>query len=165
MICPEALARRCTVKKVLLKISQNSQENTCARASVLDQRSEIKTDDYLLFYTFFLWSHQVETKVAKCKPVANIYDGALNTFVCDNIIQNFVSVYYLSINYFYDWICRKPILLVYSLKKPKWHLFRRAFYSNTIHLSLLYMFNHETIIRKRITCNKISCYMCDSVGS
>ena len=31
----EAVARRCSVKKVFLKISQNSQENTCARASFL----------------------------------------------------------------------------------------------------------------------------------
>ena len=28
---PEAVTRRCSVKKVFLKISQNSQENTCAR--------------------------------------------------------------------------------------------------------------------------------------
>ena len=31
----EAVVQRCSVKKVLLKISQNSQENTCARASFL----------------------------------------------------------------------------------------------------------------------------------
>ena len=30
-----AVSRRCSVKKVLLKISQNSQENTCARVSFL----------------------------------------------------------------------------------------------------------------------------------
>ena len=30
----EAVARRCSVKKVFLKISQNSQERTCARVSV-----------------------------------------------------------------------------------------------------------------------------------
>ena len=29
----EAVVRRCSVKKVLLEISQNSQENTCAKAS------------------------------------------------------------------------------------------------------------------------------------
>ena len=29
----EAVAQRCSVTKVLLEISQNSQENTCARAS------------------------------------------------------------------------------------------------------------------------------------
>ena len=32
---PEAVARRCSVKKVFLEISQNSQENTCARVSFL----------------------------------------------------------------------------------------------------------------------------------
>ena len=31
----EAVAQRCSVKKVLLEISQNSQENTCARVSFL----------------------------------------------------------------------------------------------------------------------------------
>ena len=30
----EAVVRRCSVKKVLLEISQNSQENTCARVSL-----------------------------------------------------------------------------------------------------------------------------------
>ena len=31
----EAVARKCSVKRVLLKISQNSQENICARVSSL----------------------------------------------------------------------------------------------------------------------------------
>ena len=31
----EAVDRRCSVKKVFLEISQNSQENTCARVSFL----------------------------------------------------------------------------------------------------------------------------------
>ena len=31
----EAVARRCSVKKVFLEISQNSQKNTCARVSLL----------------------------------------------------------------------------------------------------------------------------------
>ena len=31
----EAVAQRCPVKKVFLEISQNSQENTCARVSFL----------------------------------------------------------------------------------------------------------------------------------
>ena len=30
-VSPEAVARVCSVKKVLLEISQNSRENTCAR--------------------------------------------------------------------------------------------------------------------------------------
>ena len=32
---PEAVVMRCSVKKVFLEISQNSQENACARASFL----------------------------------------------------------------------------------------------------------------------------------
>ena len=31
----EAVVQRCSVKKVFLEISQNSQENTCARVSFL----------------------------------------------------------------------------------------------------------------------------------
>ena len=31
----QAVVQRCSVKKVLLEISQNSQENTCARVSFL----------------------------------------------------------------------------------------------------------------------------------
>ena len=34
IIGAEAVAQRCSVKKVFLKISQNSQENTCARVSL-----------------------------------------------------------------------------------------------------------------------------------
>ena len=35
LFSPEAVAQRCFVNKVFLKISQNSQENTCARVSFL----------------------------------------------------------------------------------------------------------------------------------
>ena len=35
VISTEAVARPCTVKKVFLEILQNSQENTCVRASFL----------------------------------------------------------------------------------------------------------------------------------
>ena len=35
----EAVVRRCSVEKVFLEISQNSQENTCARVSFLIQKS------------------------------------------------------------------------------------------------------------------------------
>ena len=34
-VATEAVVRKCSVKKVFLEISQNSQENTCARASFL----------------------------------------------------------------------------------------------------------------------------------
>ena len=35
VVALEAVARRCSVKKVFLEISQNSQENTCAKVSFL----------------------------------------------------------------------------------------------------------------------------------
>ena len=35
LIYSEAVAQRCSVKKVFLETSQNSQENTCARVSSL----------------------------------------------------------------------------------------------------------------------------------
>ena len=38
---PEAVAWRCSIKMVFLKISQNSQENTCVRVSFLILRSDI----------------------------------------------------------------------------------------------------------------------------
>ena len=37
-------------------------------------------------------SAQVKNEVLRCKPVANIYDGVINTFMCDNIVQNTVSL-------------------------------------------------------------------------
>ena len=39
---PEAFFRRCSVKKVFLEISQNSQASTCARASDVKHSSLIK---------------------------------------------------------------------------------------------------------------------------
>ena len=35
--CPEAVVQKCSVEKVFLQISQNSQENTCARVSFFDK--------------------------------------------------------------------------------------------------------------------------------
>ena len=34
-LCPEEVVQRCSVKKVFLEISKNSQENTCPRVSFL----------------------------------------------------------------------------------------------------------------------------------
>ena len=35
LVSPEAVAQRCSIKKVFLEFSQNSQENTCARVPFL----------------------------------------------------------------------------------------------------------------------------------
>ena len=40
----ETVVRRCPVKKVFLKISQNSQENTCARASFLGKPAALSKE-------------------------------------------------------------------------------------------------------------------------
>ena len=49
----EAVVRRCSVKKVFLEISQNSQENTCARDSFLI--NFIKKDFFFIFDFFDLF--------------------------------------------------------------------------------------------------------------
>ena len=38
----EAVVRRCSVKKVFLEISQNSQENTCGRVFFFNKKNFIK---------------------------------------------------------------------------------------------------------------------------
>ena len=48
----EAVAQRCSVKKVFLEISQNSQENTCARASFL---IKLQAWDLQLYLKKKLW--------------------------------------------------------------------------------------------------------------
>ena len=42
----ETVAQRCSVKQVFLEISQNSQENTCARVSLLI-KLQVKVDNFL----------------------------------------------------------------------------------------------------------------------
>ena len=50
MIFLEAVIQRCSVKTVFLEISQNSQENTCARVSFLKSESQIPKK---LFFSCF----------------------------------------------------------------------------------------------------------------
>ena len=47
---PEAVAQKCSVKKVFLEITQNSQENTCARVSF-----SVYPKDFLKFWKRFDW--------------------------------------------------------------------------------------------------------------
>ena len=54
----EAVVQRCSVKKVFLGIPQNSQENTCARASFLNillQNLHQETDDNSTWLNFRNW--------------------------------------------------------------------------------------------------------------
>ena len=43
LILEEAVAQMCSMKKVFLEISQNSQENTCARVSILIKLQALPT--------------------------------------------------------------------------------------------------------------------------
>ena len=40
----------------------------------------------------FLVYPQLDKRIANCKPLANVYDGLLNTYLCAGIIGNFVSI-------------------------------------------------------------------------
>ena len=42
----EAVAQRCSLKKVFLEISQNSQENTCTRVSFL-MKLQVKANNFI----------------------------------------------------------------------------------------------------------------------
>ena len=48
----EAVPRRCSIKKVFLKISQNSKENTCARVSFLKKSIKKETLAQVFSYKF-----------------------------------------------------------------------------------------------------------------
>ena len=47
----EAVAQRCSVEKAFLEISQNSQENTCARVSFLT-KLQVLTSNFMNLWIF-----------------------------------------------------------------------------------------------------------------
>ena len=47
----EAVAKKCSIKKVLLGILQNSQENTCARVSILTKFQAINLQIFIKIET------------------------------------------------------------------------------------------------------------------
>ena len=51
VIMTETVAQRCSLKKVFLEISQNLQENTCARVSFLIKLQAVMIILYLYFKT------------------------------------------------------------------------------------------------------------------
>ena len=48
----EAVAQRCSVKKMFLEISQNSQENTCARVSLLIKMQALQSTSGGCFWIY-----------------------------------------------------------------------------------------------------------------
>ena len=59
--CAKPVVQKCTVKKVFLKISKNSQENTCARVSFLIKLHKISCPRLATLLKKRLWR--------KCFPV------------------------------------------------------------------------------------------------
>ena len=75
----EAVAKRCSVKKVFLEISQNSEENTCARASFLETLLKKKlwhrcfaVNIAKFLRTPFLTEH-LQWQLLKVAPFSNFY--------------------------------------------------------------------------------------------
>ena len=68
---PEAAAQRCFVKKVFLQISQNSQENTCARnCFLIKKNSEIQKSSLIhLRRDFLYWLNYFELAEASKKTI------------------------------------------------------------------------------------------------
>ena len=64
----EAVIQRCSVRKVFLKSSQNSQENTCARVSLITLQALVFSFEFCeifknTFFTEHLWATASGTKV------------------------------------------------------------------------------------------------------
>lgn len=52
---------------------------------------EFQGEEKPCVYCHFVFPLQAMNTLLKCKPVADLYDGLLNTLVCDDIVQNAVS--------------------------------------------------------------------------
>ena len=63
----EAVAQTCSVKKVFLKISQNSQENTCARVSFLIKlQARLSSEHCEIFKNTYFEEYLLRTLVSSC---------------------------------------------------------------------------------------------------
>ena len=63
----EAVVRRCSVKKVFLEISQNSQENTCAREISKNTFCEISKNTFFIDHLWWLLLVTEATVLANSK--------------------------------------------------------------------------------------------------
>ena len=82
----EAVVQRCSVKKVFLEISQNSQENTCGRVSFLTKRIWNKCFPVnfmkfprTLFFTEHLWVTASKIKALFIQD--HIFTGSITDLV------------------------------------------------------------------------------------
>ena len=133
----EAVDRRCSVKKVFLKISQNSQKNTCARVSflitlqvlgtVLETLAQVFFCGFCEVFknTFFYRAPPVTASAhATSKRVKNIKQSTISdyllTFDCDINFDGFTNlckdttnfsllINESSLNAHYNPICNKTV--------------------------------------------------------
>ena len=62
MLESEAVAQRCSVKKVFLEITQNSQENTCARDSFLNKVAGLRPEASIHLFNIQIVEHFISSK-------------------------------------------------------------------------------------------------------
>ena len=72
---PNAVAGKCSIKKMFLKISQNSQDNTCARASFLIKLQVVTTpSEFLKTVCIIHWRVVITAwKLSKYGVVSGLY--------------------------------------------------------------------------------------------
>ena len=75
----EAVVQRCSVKKVLLEISQNSQENTCASVCVINSTYILELSRHLTIFVYVLRVKQY-VKYRSSRPEVFCKEGNLKNF-------------------------------------------------------------------------------------
>ena len=66
--------RRFSIKKLFLQISQNSQENNCARASSLETLLQIFSCEFSEIYRTTLFTKHLWATASAFRTMSNIYD-------------------------------------------------------------------------------------------
>ena len=103
----EAVVQRCSVKKLFLEISQNSQENTCTRASFFTKRHEawnfIKKETLAQVFSYEFYEISKNTFFYRTHLVAaSVFKKSEFTYVSFLVNKEFqVSICTTSTSYFF----------------------------------------------------------------
>ena len=93
-IYAEAVVRRCSLKKMFLEISQNSQENTCARVSFLNNLPQacnlFKKESLVQVFTCEFYEISKNTFSYGTPPVVALYMG-ISTQNCLKILKKWMN--------------------------------------------------------------------------
>ena len=115
---PKAVARRCSIKKVFLEISQNSQENTCSRDSfwIKSQASGLRTwrSSCMINENNMKIKLQLKVKFHHDKPCwsfTTVWENRAQTFIPRKRVENNLQwiksgCKYLCYHYLCTWIAR-----------------------------------------------------------